>query len=284
MRNPPDAAPIHRHRIHGRSRRIVRVLLGCAIAVVFVAAAFVSVSSGDASDASGAVEPASFDVTPEPSPTPPPTYPDQSQQHARTVQEERGTTYAADAMIAAITIDDGPHPTWTPLILDVLKEKNVKATFFAVGANVQAYPELAQRIVDEGHVLSNHSWSHANLRGLSAAQFAAEVDQTSDLITNTYNVSVQCVRAPGGDVDQVVIDRLAERGYTTMRWDTSTGDFLRKGVEYQVNAIMAGLHPGSVILVHDGGGDRSQTVESLAQIVDNVRAEGYTFTTVCGPR
>ncbi len=288
MGDPAHATPIHRRQYYGRRRGTIWALSGCAAAVVIIAvAATVAIVSG--ADTHVAAETVSSGGAPElflPTTTtsPPPTYPDQSKQHARTVQEERGTTFAADAKVAAITIDDGPHPTWTPLILDVLKEKNVKATFFAVGQNAQMYPELIQRIVDEGHVLSNHSWSHEDLRGLSDQRFAAEIDRMSELITGTYGASVQCVRAPGGDVDQSVIDRLAQRGHTTMRWDTSTGDFLRKGVDYQVGEVMARLHPGSVILIHDGGGDRSQTVESLAQIIDKIRGEGYAFTTVCGPR
>ncbi len=212
------------------------------------------------------------------------TYPDQTKQHARTVQEERGTLFAPDAKVAAITLDDGPDPDCTPAILDTLREKGIKATFFVVGKSAQAYPDLIQRMVEEGHVVSNHSWSHADLRKVSSSEFSNQIDRTNALIREMTGHDTPCVRAPGGDVDDSVISAISKRGQTTMRWDTSTGDFLRKGVQYQIDAVMERLHPGSVILMHDGGGDRSQTVEALPQIIDKVRAKGYEFTTVCAPK
>ena len=200
----------------------------------------------------------------------------------------------------ALTFDDGPDPVWTPKILDILKQENVKATFFIVGENGQENPELVKRIVSDGHDIGNHSFTHPNLGEVPARVTALELNATQRLIESLTGRSTRLFRAPYfGDAEPRTPDEVeptAEAqnlGYISvglhldpddwkLRNDDGsphTADQITKEV-LDAAAITTPEERGEVVLLHDSGGDRSATVEALPRIIHELRAKGYEFTTV----
>ena len=186
----------------------------------------------------------------------------------------------ADGRVVALTFDDGPDPTWTPQVLDVLASRGVTATFFMVGRSAAAHPDLVRRVAAAGHAIGGHTWDHADLT--RTRDFDGQVDRANDLLASLTGRPVTCVRPPYGASNASVVQRLADRGLTTALWSVDPQDFRRPGAATIAQRALAGLRPGAVILIHDGGGDRSQTVAALPQIIDGVRAAGYRIVPVCG--
>lgn len=179
-----------------------------------------------------------------------------------------------------LTFDDGPSPRWTPQVLDVLRHYRARATFFAVGSALAANPALARRIVREGHTLENHTWSHADLTRLSATRFASEVDRTSALVRRLTGRPTRLLRPPYGAVNAAVQARAASRGHRIALWDVDPQDWRRPGVSTIVANVLARARPGGIVLLHDGGGDRSQTVAALGQVLETLTRRGYRFNTM----
>jgi len=191
----------------------------------------------------------------------------------------------------ALTFDDGPDAEWTPQILDILKEKNVKATFFVIGANAAAHPELVQRMVDEGHEVGNHTYTHPNLADTPGAEVPLELNATQRLFQALTGRSLVLFRPPylgdaepddPSDMEPVVIAQ--NLGYITLGEHIDPIDWALPGADQIVKRSLAPLdHPTSVsryantILLHDAGGDRSQTVAALPVLIDQLRARGYQF-------
>lgn len=182
----------------------------------------------------------------------------------------------------ALTFDDGPDETFTPQVLDVLARYGAKATFFVVGREVERHPELARRIVAEGHVLANHTWSHADLTTVSDAEFATEVDSTQAILRATVGVTSRCVRPPFGHTNARVEELLHARGLRMANWSEGTDDWRRPGVETIVARALAGAHDGGVILFHDSGPDMSQTVSALPAIIEAMQQRGLELAPICG--
>jgi peptidoglycan-N-acetylglucosamine deacetylase len=180
----------------------------------------------------------------------------------------------------AITFDDGPHPVFTPQVLDVLRRYGVTATFFCIGLNVDAYPELVRRAVDEGHLTGNHTWSHPYLPDLTRDELLRQVDATNGALTNAAGRASTMVRPPYGSRTPELLGWLAEHGMTTVLWDVDTQDWSVPGVEAIVAGAGALTTDGSVILMHDAGGDRSQTVAALPPILEKLLARDYRFVTI----
>lgn len=178
---------------------------------------------------------------------------------------ERGTVY--------LTFDDGPDPQWTPQVLDVLRRHDVHAVFFAVGQNVAAYPDLVARIRREGHLLGNHTWSHAKLTDLRNRAVADQLDRADAALGGR----VRCVRPPYGATDPRVAGIIEERGQRTVLWDVDPEDWARPGADRVVRRVLGRVHDGARILMHDGGGDRGQTVAALEQVITRLQARGYGF-------
>lgn len=190
---------------------------------------------------------------------------------------------------AALTFDDGPSPD-TALILDVLKEKKVRATFFLCGAAVERYPELARRIVAEGHELGNHTYSHPYLHLKSRETIAAEIDRTQDAIERATGVRPAYFRPPHGVRWFTLWPVLRERGMTLALWNSFPTEGASPADEI-VRRAMARLVPGAIILLHDGrearppGQDlRPATVEALPRIIDGARRAGYRFVLLPSPQ
>ena len=183
--------------------------------------------------------------------------------------------------VVAITFDDGPHPVWTPRVLDVLARHDATATFFLVGAEAERHPELVREIARRGHQVAGHTWDHRSLRGLGPGAFAATVDRANDLLGGLSGGPVRCVRPPMGATDGTVTARLRDRSLATALWSHDTNDWRRPGQAAITRAALADLRPGSVVLFHDGGGDRSQTVAALPAILEGIRARGLRTAWMC---
>ncbi|MCX5870798.1 MAG: glycosyltransferase [Deltaproteobacteria bacterium] len=196
------------------------------------------------------------------------------------VHQGRGTNDSV-----AITFDDGPDSRWTPQILDILKEKGVSATFFMVGANMEKYPDLVRRIVREGHTVGAHTYSHPNIALVSEERANLEFNATERLIEAITDHSTMLFRPPYNadtnphDPEELIPIKLAQKlGYITVTEDIDTEDWSKPGVAAMVESVKNGRQQGgNIVLLHDAGGDRSQTIEALPRIIDYLRARGDTI-------
>lgn len=184
-----------------------------------------------------------------------------------------------DEKVLYLTFDDGPGDE-TVEILDVLREHDAKAVFFALGQNLARQTDLGRRIVAEGHVLANHTWSHEDLTTLDADGRDQELDHTAELL-GALGSGSPCVRPPYGATDDTVADDLTARGMRQVLWNVDTADWTRPGVDAVVRSLL-GAPRGAVVLLHDGGSDRTQTVEALRVALPKLTAAGYTFDVVPG--
>jgi cellulose synthase/poly-beta-1,6-N-acetylglucosamine synthase-like glycosyltransferase/peptidoglycan/xylan/chitin deacetylase (PgdA/CDA1 family)/spore germination protein YaaH len=193
----------------------------------------------------------------------------------------------------ALTFDDGPDPEWTPQILDILKAKNVKATFFIIGGNAEAYPDIVQRILAEGHEIGNHTFTHPNLADTPAPAVALELNATQRLFQALTGRSLRLFRPPYlGDAEPASaaeiepVEIAQSLGYVTIGVHVDPGDWELPGPAVMMQRILASLHSknpdlhGDILLFHDAGGDRSQTVAVLPSVIDLLRAQGYQFVPV----
>lgn len=181
----------------------------------------------------------------------------------------------------ALTIDDGPHPTWTPQVLDLLAQYNVRATFCLVGEQVRRYPELVRRIVADGHTLCDHSWDHDEQLGRRSPEvIERELRNTYDAIVEaTGGIKPIYYRAPGGNWSTSMIDEARALGMVCLNWSVDPADWSRPGTDKIVSLVLKNTAPGDVVLMHDGGGDRSQSLQALNTLLPRLQARGYTFIT-----
>lgn len=183
----------------------------------------------------------------------------------------------------ALTFDDGPDAKFTPQVLDVLKRKGVKATFFVVGNRVKAHPEITARIVREGHVLGNHSYTHANLPKLTDRDFRWQINQTDRLIQRYTGYTPDLVRPPYGNVNEGQIKWLAHRNKKIVNWNVDSLDWKGLSAEQVATNILAHVQPGAIILQHAAGGageNLSGTVKALPTIISKLRKDGVRLVTV----
>jgi peptidoglycan/xylan/chitin deacetylase (PgdA/CDA1 family) len=176
-----------------------------------------------------------------------------------------------------LTFDDGPNPTWTPKVLEVLARYNARATFFVLGANVDAYPWIAANIAAAGHAIGNHSYTHANLGVLGWSSVDSELSSTQDAIRRATGRSTRCVRPPYGSVNGTVRGVASDLGLDIWLWDVDPRDWSRPGTWAIANNVLSNAAPNRVVLMHDGGGERSQTVAALETILAELSARGYRF-------
>ncbi len=189
--------------------------------------------------------------------------------------------YIDDASRAiALTIDDGPDPVYTPQVLQVLHRYRVTATFSMIGLHVAAYPHLARAVAEDGHHIANHTWTHSDLVGMPAHRLHTELARTSHAIHSATGVHPQLFRAPYGAWSAAVIRQCEHMGMVPMDWSVDPRDWARPGVRSIVRNIMRNTRPGSIILEHDGGGNRSQTVDALRIVLPRLLREGYHFHVV----
>lgn len=182
--------------------------------------------------------------------------------------------------VIALTFDDGPWPKYTEAVLAELAKYDVKATFFMIGRQVYRYPNLTKRIRAEGHALGNHTQGHVYSSKASPAQVRAQMADCQTAIQKVAGVKPNWYRPPGGFLTPVVGRETARYGLKVAMWTVDPQDWRRPPVTAIVQRVVKGAMPGSVVLMHDGGGDRSKTVESLGPIIRELKKQGYTFVTL----
>ena len=186
-----------------------------------------------------------------------------------------------DQRVAYLTFDDGPAPA-TARVLDILAATGVKATFCMVGSKVVENPDLARRVVTDGHTVCNHSWDHHSpFDTLPPAALDQQLGQTQDAIARVTGVTARYFRAPEGrfgDSGGTVLQACQRAGTVPLGWGVDSLDWKRPGTAAIVAGVLGAVSPGAVILMHDGGGtDREQSIESLPAIIAGLRAAGYTL-------
>jgi len=174
----------------------------------------------------------------------------------------------------AITFDDGPTRKYTPRVLAILKQHGVKATFFVLGQSARREPELLRRIVAEGHLLASHSWDHPKRAPIDA--WREQLRRTAEAVSSAGLKLAPYYRPPHGTVTDDVKTVCAELGYTIVLYTLLSSDWTRPGAAALERQVVRTLAPGGIVVVHDGGGDRSQTVEALPAILRGLRAKGLS--------
>lgn len=182
--------------------------------------------------------------------------------------------------VIALTFDDGPWQKTTRQVLDILKENNIKATFFWVGAALEKNPQIAQQVVAEGHAIGNHTWHHW-YHHLNQETAAKEIKDTAQLIYKTTGAKTALFRPPGGFLNNGVAAYAKQQNYVVIMWSVTSADTDWKAQPSAfVNNVLRGAKPGSIVLMHDGGGDHSKTVKALPEIISGLRQMGYRFVTI----
>lgn len=187
-----------------------------------------------------------------------------------------------DVKEVALTIDDAPHPLTTPLLLASLKRADVRATFFCVGEGLRLYPELAHRIVADGHRLANHSQPHHNLTTVNPILYPQHIDACFFAIRNVGKDAgipqqTRLFRPPGGGLNRDVMDYLYRRGDTLAWWSNNVGDWTCPPAWKIADGVKANLKGGDILLLHDGG---TGTPQAIPAIVKAARARGFRFVTM----
>ncbi|MER5266831.1 bifunctional polysaccharide deacetylase/glycosyltransferase family 2 protein [Actinosynnema sp. NPDC002837] len=196
------------------------------------------------------------------------------------------TSRAVPDGAVVLTFDDGPDPRWTPQVLDVLRRNDVKATFFVTGVAAARYPDLVERMADEGHEVGLHTFTHVDLGTVGEARTAVELGQTQLVVAAATGRASTLVRPPYSasadaldDEDLAAVERMVGSGHLVLLSTHDTEDWRNPGVDAIVAAATPTDGRGAVVLAHDGGGDRSQTVAALEQVIPKLRAEGRQFRT-----
>lgn len=185
--------------------------------------------------------------------------------------------------LVALTFDDGPDGKYTPAVLDMLAELEVKATFFVVGSQAEKYPEVLMRIHEEGHDLGNHTFLHSKLTALPEEQLRAEIQDGSESIAKLIGAPVTLFRAPYGAVSPEVLMAAAEAGQQPVGWTVDTRDWEGVSAEVILEKVKMQTKPGGVILMHSfggAGGKLDNTLEALPEVVRFLREQGCTLVTV----
>ncbi|WP_018883478.1 polysaccharide deacetylase family protein [Paenibacillus massiliensis] len=182
--------------------------------------------------------------------------------------------------MVALTFDDGPDRTYTEAVLDVLKEYNVKGTFFVIGEQVKQYPDTMQRMAREGHEVGNHSWSHPHLTKLSKEKIHNELANTDKVIREISGVTPRLMRPPYGATSVQVKKEIQAAGYVQALWDVDTRDWTSPSVAEILKAVKSNSSNKITVLMHSGGGKRGNTVKALPQIINYYKSQGYTLVTM----
>ncbi|WP_026412171.1 polysaccharide deacetylase family protein [Actinomadura oligospora] len=223
--------------------------------------------------------------TPKPKPVPTPRPASWSQQRLTLVKAPirdlfKDVSPPAPPNSIALTIDDGPHPTWTPQVLDVLAEFKVHATFFQIGEQIVEFPKLTRRVVEAGHQICNHTQTHPiPFDHVHGKRLRKEVIEPFHRVADVTGVVPTLFRAPGGAWSKASLELIAEHGMLPVDWAVDPTDWSRPGVGH-IRRTMLSAKAGNVLLCHDGGGDRSQTVAALRAVIPKLKKRGLNFVTL----
>jgi peptidoglycan/xylan/chitin deacetylase (PgdA/CDA1 family) len=220
------------------------------------------------------IPPANTSPSPRPTPTPSPTPLPRRTEAIHRLQDIHPD---APPNAIALTIDDGPHPEWTPKMLDLLADHDVKATFSLIGIQVKEFPKLAQRIVQAGHLLCNHTMTHPlDIASFSSRKVDAEITEAHVRISDATGVIPKFFRSPGGAWSRAVFGSAARHGMLPIDWDIDPRDWSRPGTGH-IKRTMLAAKGGDILLCHDGGGDRSETIKALREVIPALKKRGLTF-------
>lgn len=176
-----------------------------------------------------------------------------------------------------LTFDCGYENGYTSKILDVLKDKNVNATFFCTLPQVKAEPELIRRMIDEGHIVGNHSVTHPSFAEISTEQITEEIKGMEEYLKENFNYYEPYFRFPKGEYSEIALNTVGSLGYTSVFWSLAYADWdlnNQKGAEFAHDTVMSRIHSGAVILLHSVSPDNAN---ALSDIIDSARAQGYEF-------
>ena len=200
--------------------------------------------------------------------------------HHRQVVDDQPVEHIDDGRKAiALTIDDGPSPVYTPQVLALLRHYGITASFSMIGVNVLAYPGVAREVADAGHMIVNHTQTHHNLGFMPPAEVGDEIHLATDAILRATGRVPDMFRAPYGVWSPTVFQLCAATGMMPLGWSVDPRDWSRPGVSAIIRNILGNTRTGSIILEHDGGGDRSQTVAALRFVIPRLLEARYHFRT-----
>lgn len=192
--------------------------------------------------------------------------------------EDTYTHIRTSRNVVAITFDDGPHGENTPRLLDMLKARNIKATFYVVGDMLKYHPELLARMIAEGHEIGNHTVKHNSLARMSDEALLAELRACHEQIVAACGVPPKTMRPPGGAIKKSQKElMMKELGYPTILWSVDPLDWKRPGVDVVTSRIVNGAHPGGILLAHDL---HKSTVDAMPATLDQLLAKGFEFVTI----
>jgi peptidoglycan/xylan/chitin deacetylase (PgdA/CDA1 family) len=222
---------------------------------------------------------------PAPSPSPSPHTPSRALRHkcqAPTSRELAGLVpqshVPCSAADVALTIDDGPDPEWTPQILALLQRLDVRATFCVIGRQAKLHPDLVAAVAGAGHLVANHTYTHRFLASATQERIRSEIGRASDAVSAaTGGHGPTLFRAPGGEWSHAVLAECAAQGLRPLGWSVDPRDWSRPGTTSIVRTLLGKTVPGSIILEHDGGGNRSQTLQALTVALPRLLDAGFRF-------
>ena len=177
----------------------------------------------------------------------------------------------------ALTIDDGPSAKYTPQVLALLAQYRIPATFCMIGGNAAKHASLVQEVTAAGHLVANHTYTHPDLAKMERGPIRGEIERTTEALTKAGAKPPTFFRAPGGAWSPTVFDVCGQLGLRPLDWSVDPRDWSRPGTDHIVSTVMGHTHTGSIILEHDGGGDRSQTVAALQKFLPQLLSAGYHF-------
>lgn len=180
----------------------------------------------------------------------------------------------------ALTFDDGPNPPYTSQVLAILQHYGLHATFFCVGSQVAAYPDLARQEIADGHTIGNHTWSHPFLTSLSDAQIKSQLTTTGDIIEEATGIRPIYFRPPYGAFNARVLTQANQLGLTTFIWSDDSLDWAGGSPTNITHLVLSTVTDGAIILMHDGGGNRSRTVAALPNVIDGLLAHHFRIVTL----
>ncbi|CRK82064.1 sporulation polysaccharide deacetylase PdaB [Neobacillus massiliamazoniensis] len=184
--------------------------------------------------------------------------------------------------VIALTFDDGPNPVYTPQILALLRQYEATATFFSIGYQMERYPQIVRRVVQEGHELGNHSMTHSYEDRVGFERMRSELIRADKVIQKYQQNKPKLFRPPGGYIDNLLLQESIQNGYKVVLWSTNqdTKDWSLPGAQVIADHVIRHARSGDIVLLHDGGGDRKQTIEALKTILPVLKQQGYQFVSV----
>ncbi|GED34387.1 polysaccharide deacetylase family protein [Brevibacillus centrosporus] len=183
--------------------------------------------------------------------------------------------------VVALTFDDGPDAKYTPKILEVLHQNNIRATFFVLGSQVDKHPRVMQWIYKAGHEIGNHGYHHLDLNKLTEHEVYEDIRHGERSILRTTGILAQYYRPPGGVMTHDVMNAVQSSGYDIIHWSVDPRDWsLARTASVIAKSVKSNVSPGDIILFHDGGLNQRQTVAALQELITDLRSQGYRFVTV----